>query len=48
MIFTGHPTSVTDQAQAWAEREHFSWTREPFGGRVFEAAFVDAEAGEDQ
>ena len=47
MIFTGQ-TSVTDQALAWAEREHFSWIREPFGGRVFEAAFVDAEAGEDQ
>ena len=28
--------------------DRFSWTREPFGGHVFEAAFVDAEAGEDQ
>lgn len=26
--------------------DRFSWDRQPFGGRVFEASYVDAEAAE--
>lgn len=46
MIPTGHTTPVAQQALAWAEAEHFSWTRPDFGGHVYEAAYVDAEAPE--
>jgi hypothetical protein len=25
----------------------FSWDAEPFGGRIFEAAYIDAEPGDE-